>query len=295
MIEKFLVQNYKNFDSLELDLTAKEEYEFNANWVRHGVVEGAIIYGNCASGKSNLGYALTDVKQNIYKKVNKKIINFENDDNIFFEYHFLIGGEKIVYKYTRNYENILQYERIVWKNGIITYWHENDVMEISIKLNRKKIKVIECSILQYFQECEEQVHENEIMFHLIEFIKNIQMIEYAKAGQDLKNIYCEMDLDKLSKVNTFENLANCRFVFVDNSDLYGIELPIQMIEYMRERNVQWMLTAQRTRLISNRLLRPDCYFLVKNNQVKSFHNLTKKRLVQKTNLEKLFVTGGFES
>ena len=45
---------------------------------------------------------------------------------------------------------------------------------------------------------------------------------------------------------------------------------------------------------SNNLLRPDCYFILENNIIKSFDNTTDKEIRQAHNLEKMYKGGEFE-
>ena len=59
MLLEFHVKNFKNFkDELILDLSRTNNYEFSEEAVQDGVVKTALIYGENASGKTNLGYAI---------------------------------------------------------------------------------------------------------------------------------------------------------------------------------------------------------------------------------------------
>ena len=62
MLLEFHVKNFKNFkDELILDLSRTNNYEFSEEAVKDGVVKTALIYGENASGKTNLGYAIFDL------------------------------------------------------------------------------------------------------------------------------------------------------------------------------------------------------------------------------------------
>ena len=62
MLLEFHVKNFKNFkDELILDLSRTNNYEFSEEAVQDGVVKTALIYGENASGKTNLGYAIFDL------------------------------------------------------------------------------------------------------------------------------------------------------------------------------------------------------------------------------------------
>lgn len=46
--------------------------------------------------------------------------------------------------------------------------------------------------------------------------------------------------------------------------------------------------------MSNELLRPDCYFIVQNNQIKNLSSLTTKELRMAHNLGKMYKAGAFD-
>ena len=50
-----------------------------------------------------------------------------------------------------------------------------------------------------------------------------------------------------------------------------------------------------TDLMSNDLLRPDCYFILENNSIKAISELTEKELRQAHNLQKMYQAGAFNA
>ena len=64
-----------------------------------------------------------------------------------------------------------------------------------------------------------------------------------------------------------------------------------MLEKMQ--NTQVILTSHNTNLLSNRIMRPDCYFILTENCLTSFVNATKRELREGHNLEKLYMSGEF--
>ena len=54
------------------------------------------------------------------------------------------------------------------------------------------------------------------------------------------------------------------------------------------------MTTHSTNLMDNELLRPDCYFILKDNKIKSFPELTNNELREEHNIEKLFKSGAFD-
>ncbi|MEY3996053.1 MAG: hypothetical protein RL344_396 [Pseudomonadota bacterium] len=83
-------------------------------------------------------------------------------------------------------------------------------------------------------------------------------------------------------------------LFIDEFDAsYHYELSAFIVEKLKEKNVQVFLTTHNTFLLSNDLIRPDCAYILKNNQIKPLHQLTDKDLRQAHNLEKLFRANSF--
>ena len=94
MLKKFSLNNFKNFkDNLVLDLSKVNNYEFSNMAIRNKIVKTALIYGENASGKSNLGYALFDIILHLTDKQKKFNFyrlygNLENDRPTTFCYEF---------------------------------------------------------------------------------------------------------------------------------------------------------------------------------------------------------------
>ena len=90
-------------------------------------------------------------------------------------------------------------------------------------------------------------------------------------------------------------LDNCSFVYIDEFDaFYHYELAEKIIEIIKtHKNTQIFVSTHNTDLLSNDLLRPDCYFVLNNNKIDSLNNLTEKELRLAHNLAKMFKAGAF--
>ena len=89
----------------------------------------------------------------------------------------------------------------------------------------------------------------------------------------------------------WEELAN---VFIDEFDaFYHHELSYKICKRLFEGNNQVFVTTHDTFLLSNDLLRPDCFFILRNNEIKAICDLTDKELRFAHNLEKLYRGGTF--
>jgi len=116
--------------------------------------------------------------------------------------------------------------------------------------------------------------------------KKIPFFDIASSGtKSLALFYVWLQRLKEDKV---------KLVFIDEFDaFYHHELSSKIIEKLKEINVQVIVTTHNTSLITNELLRPDCYFLLKNNEIKSLANRTQKELRIAHNIEKMYKAGSF--
>ena len=84
-------------------------------------------------------------------------------------------------------------------------------------------------------------------------------------------------------------------MFIDEFDAYYhyelSESIVLMLEKMT--NTQVILTSHNTNLLSNRIMRPDCYFILSDTGITSLVNATGRELREGHNLEKLYMSGEF--
>lgn len=84
------------------------------------------------------------------------------------------------------------------------------------------------------------------------------------------------------------------FLFIDEFDaFYHHELSELVVEELKKTGVQFVLTTHNTSVMSNDLLRPDCYFIMNKERIASLPYLTDKELREGHNLEKIYKSDGF--
>lgn len=87
----------------------------------------------------------------------------------------------------------------------------------------------------------------------------------------------------------FSKIENTSLVFIDEFDaFYHYELSYEICKRLFELNNQILLTSHNTSLLTNDLLRPDCYFLINGKEIKPFAECTNKDLRIGHNLEKIY-------
>lgn len=84
------------------------------------------------------------------------------------------------------------------------------------------------------------------------------------------------------------------FVFIDKFDaFYHHELSRMVITKMKETGVQFVVTTHNTSIMSNDLMRPDCYFLMNSKRIQPLPKCTEKELREAHNIEKIYKAGAF--
>ncbi len=90
-------------------------------------------------------------------------------------------------------------------------------------------------------------------------------------------------------------LRKASFVMIDEFDaFYHFKLSRKVCDILFGADCQLYLTTHNTYLMSNELLRPDCYFIIGDNKIKSLYECTAKDIRYEHNLEKLYRGGTFE-
>lgn len=155
--------------------------------------------------------------------------------------------------------------------------------------------IVESGKVKEFQEF---LKENDIDYDL-----------YECEVDGRKAIYChfdnkDADFFKIASTGTrslalfyywYIRMEKASFVFIDEFDaFYHFELSESVLRRLKTiPHVQVFTTTHNTDLMSNDLLRPDCYFLLENNGIRAISDLTDKELRHAHNLQKMYKAGAF--
>lgn len=94
---------------------------------------------------------------------------------------------------------------------------------------------------------------------------------------------------------SIKTTAKVSFVFIDEFDaFYHHTLSALIVEKLKETGVQFILTTHNTSIMTNDLLRPDCYFEMTKKQIRSLSKSTSKELREAHNIEKMYKAGSFD-
>ena len=91
------------------------------------------------------------------------------------------------------------------------------------------------------------------------------------------------------------HMGKVAFVYLDEFDaFYHYELSETIVKLMKKLNkTQVIFTTHNTDLLSNDLLRPDCYFEIKPDGIHSLDQLTDKELRKEHNLQRMYKADAF--
>ena len=305
-----------------LHLTDKEKiinlYDYYLNLTDTNIM--AKFYYKFKFGNDILEYEYQkDKPQNLVSevvKINNKLIS---------EYDYLTNKFELNLEGTENLNKNLNGNNI----SFIKYINNNINPEIDSELFKIK-KIIEKFInfvdnmlffaslngnfYQGFKKGVENLHEIILSKGKLKDFENFlkeagifyKLIE-KKIGKD-RRIYCkfrsgEVDFFEIASKGTCSltlfyswliSLDKVSFVFIDEFDaFYHVDLAKRVVEELLKLNVQAILTTHDTTIMTNDLLRPDCYFVLSEGKIKSLPDLTEKELRQAHNLEKMYRAGAF--
>ena len=93
----------------------------------------------------------------------------------------------------------------------------------------------------------------------------------------------------------YKTATDVSFMFIDEFDaFYHYELAETVVSILEKMTgTQVILSSHNTNLLTNRIMRPDCYFILTKNKLTSFANATNRELREGHNLEKLYMSGEF--
>lgn len=84
------------------------------------------------------------------------------------------------------------------------------------------------------------------------------------------------------------------FIFVDEFDaFYHHSLSMLIVREMKKAGAQVVITTHNTNVMTNELLRPDCYFIMDDKGVTPIYEKTDKELREAHNIEKMYKAGTF--
>lgn len=85
------------------------------------------------------------------------------------------------------------------------------------------------------------------------------------------------------------------FAYIDEFDAYyHFALSKRIVKLVSKTSCQSIITTHNSTLLSNHVLRPDCYYILDQSSLKPLYKLTDRELRKAHNLEKMYRAGAFD-
>lgn len=356
MLKRFTVSNYKNFkDEISLDFSKIGEYSFNAD-----CLSIRLIYGRNATGKTNFGRGLLDIKSLLCGMQSSGLIN--EDGAAKFKYEFKFGNDEVVYKYSRfantelcdeelyiNGEAIFKFD---FKNSKFDFQGLSIISAKTVNMNRylnndemdneyvlpflrwliNNTALSDDSVLiqlfEYVRKMGMITVGNDLLYSNRNFLENLKNPVYLHNFEDFLNlmgIECKLVLQELpdgqaelyfshKKLVPFYSAAssgtlaltslyqkivsNLSLIYIDDfAAFYHYEMAEKLIYYFKDKypECQLIMTSHNTNLMTNKIMRPDCLFILSSRgTLTALCDATERELREGHNLEKMYIRGEFE-
>lgn len=362
MLKKFTVSNYKNFkDEISLDFSKIGEYSFNAD-----CLSMRLIYGRNATGKTNFGRALLDIKILLYgmfrNDENSVLINADSQDTAKFIYEFQFGSDEVIYKYSRFANTELCDEELYingeaifkcdFKNSKFDFKGLSIISAETVNTNRylKKDEMDNEYVLpflrwlinntafsddsvlirlsKYVRKMDMITVGHDLLYSNRNFLENLKNPVYLHNFEDFLNVMgieCKLVLQELpdgqaelyfsqNKLVPFYSTAssgtltltslyqkivsNCSLIYIDDfAAFYHYEMVEKLISFFKTKypKCQLIMTSHNTNLMTNKIMRPDCLFILSSRgTLTALCDATERELREGHNLEKMYIRGEFE-
>jgi AAA15 family ATPase/GTPase len=266
-----------NYTKTNYQTLVDEELIINNNIYALINRDKSTIFETNAEGTETLNKDLGDSNISMISYISKNSILLDNTrNNIFKQFKQFING--MLYFRSLDDKCYIGYEQgdHLIDNDIVEHENLND---FELFLNKAGIN---CNLTSKLVD-----ETNHIYFKFNN--KDIPFFDIASSGTRALSLFYFW-YQRLKSNNGIS------FLFIDEFDaFYHHSLSRIIIEKLREIvDTQIILTTHNTSIISNDLLRPDCYFLMYTDKIKSLSKSTQKELREAHNIEKMYRAGSFE-
>lgn len=263
-----------NYSKKSLEEILEEELTINGTRVIYYNFEKRGLIKTTLKGTENLDKDFSDMNISVLKYIYKNSKLDNTQENVAFQKMMEFVNNMLFFRCLDN--NIY----IGFKNG------SKDFLEDIVENN-------------HLQEFEDFLNEEGVKCKLVEKNYNGKKTIAFKIGDN------DIEFSNIASTGTYslalffywyKSLDKVSFLFMDEFDaFYHFELSEKIVNKIKELDVQTILTTHNTSLLNNELLRPDCYFIIFDNEViKPLFDLTDKELKYGHNLEKIYRAKGFE-
>lgn len=236
----------------------------------------------------------------ISKKKNVEGLNIIDADNLNFDYY---EGNIAVLRYIANNttqkENSTIKQMIEFISGMLWFRSLRDNSFIGLDVNVTDFSnwIIENKKVKELEKFLRDMANIDIKLAVLELPGDRVLVEKHNNGLlPFTQVASSGTLALTLLFYWVQNLQKASFVFIDEFDaFYQYKLSRTVIElFLNYPNLQVIFTSHNTYIASNELLRPDCYFKLKDGKIRSFADITSRELREAHNIEKMMRQGEFD-
>lgn len=297
------------------DKHKKEQLYDNYSCLKNKSREVKFCYKFIFEGKEVVySYSKTSVSDLLWEELfvgNEKVIYYDFVENT--GYTSLKGAENL----NLISDNMMSRVKYIYSNTILESNQENELFHKFINFVDKMLMFYSLDTRGYQGLCigKESITNSIVtkgeLKHFEEFLRK-QGINYSLRAKEVDGkmtIYCQfgkrqVSLYSIASTGTISltllfywyiQMKEASFVFIDEFDaFYHFRLSKNIVKLLTElKDTQVFLSTHNTDLISNDLLRPDCYFVIQNDKISPISNNTDKELRKAHNLQKMYKAGAF--
>lgn len=198
-----------------------------------------------------------------------------------------------------NHENVVFKQFISFVDRMLMFYSLEHNRYRGFKNGREKVSA---SIVAAgrTREFEKFLKKNNVDLHLVE--KEIDgektlMVQYNNATVNFYQVASTGTKSLALFYYWYIQMEKASFIYMDEFDaFYHYELARNIVEELKRfTDTQIVFTTHNTDLLSNDLLRPDCFFWLNDCSIKPLSQLTEKELRKAHNLQKMFKAGAFRA
>lgn len=164
--------------------------------------------------------------------------------------------------------------------------------DVKLKYDRKDKKIYRKYKSKYLPFDETASNGEKTLLALSLYLDS--MVYYSTLMTSFFNVKNHENNRVMNKVYDTPLKLEPLFIYDEFDAFYDFELSTNVLKHLTKHlNTQVIMTSHNTNLINNKLMRPDCYFVLEKNTVLPLHRKTDKEIRVGHSLEKMFIAGEF--
>ena len=263
----YVKTDYRTIVAEHLYINGKEVISFD----RHNA---NTTFTSLLKGTDTLNKTITDNRLSVVKYVKNNSVLEDNEENNTFKGFFVFVENMLFFRSLEDRTYIGQESK---KGSLV-----NDIIQ------QDKVEDFEKFLNEANVDCKlavvDVMGEKDLAFDFGE--KKVLFRDIMSTGtSSLMLFYCWFLQIQRHEVS---------FVFIDEFDaFYHHKLSRLVVNKLKETGIQFVVTTHNTSIMSNDLMRPDCYYLMNNRKILPLCRCTEKELREVHNIEKIYNAGGF--